>query len=778
MEPPLAATGTGPPCSAIDQKLVIFDTLQHPDALRWAADGRLAMLLSNQVEICQYPGEEMEPYFRHHIALSDSSQPRGGSSNSNGKLADVGVLDARGVYKDRDALVYMLQRSTAEAVGGDNVPSMFCALDWSPRGCAWEGGCLLATLTTDSVLVVWAPPKANKACSWTCVSNVTEAWIHYLKEHAYIVPGMTHDTELQALLRGAAAEEQGEGESQGEKLIRDAKKWAARQHVAAIEAVAWAKDRMGRGSVERRKGRMGEDDDEETKPAPSGDKEKEYTLLATGGPRLLVIWVFVDQGEGSSFGLLREEEGGREGEERSLLGLHSEKVGEREGGKERRRYGQPAPVLVTDAVKDISNVAWMPRGKGGGEEGREGGMMLAVGTSFGSVHLLRLGREGGKAGGRKGWRVENLRALCGRDLGSIQTLRFGRVYDEEEDEEGREEGQGVLVVAKDRFLHAWTAPEGTQIEGWEGGREGGHGEIVTGMDWCRAPDGSGPVLLSVGLDGLVKTWRFFRKGRKGGGEKGGEASKMGADGNANLHLQRQQQQRQQQQQWYIEPASDLTSLIPTRPEGLMGLAVSPHSFLLLALARVVEGDEGNRRLLQFNRKLRRNHAVMVLQPLWQTGWRTIVLPETGPELWRGLGWQDEEWGEDDGGLSWTSMDLVLVACLDFTALMEGQVHPDFLAPQGTAGTAGGRRREGGREGGREGPRGQWRVEVDVSRLPEGSEDILAHTAFQRLVGLLEQGKKEGGQGGEKPTYVWQALHAICTHISRKFFQGAPHLMEE
>jgi len=213
--PAPAAAGAGPPYSSIDQKLVIFDTLQHPDALRWAADGRLAMLLSNQVEICQYPGEEMEPYFRHHIAMSDSPQQQQQQRGNSRQLADVGVMDAKGIYKDRDALVYMLQRSTAEAAGGDNVPSMFCALDWSPRRCAWEGGCLLATLTTDSSLEVWGPPKANKACSWECLTNVTDAWVNYLKKHAYIVPGMTHDKELQALLRGAAAEEDERGREGG-----------------------------------------------------------------------------------------------------------------------------------------------------------------------------------------------------------------------------------------------------------------------------------------------------------------------------------------------------------------------------------------------------------------------------------------------------------------------------------------------------------------------------------------------------------------------------------
>jgi hypothetical protein len=78
--------------------------------------------------------------------------------------------------------------------------------------------------------------------------------------------------------------------------------------------------------------------------------------------------------------------------------------------------------------------------------------------------------------------------------------------------------------------------------------------------------------------------------------------------------------------------------------------------------------------------------------------------------------------------------------------------------------------------------------VDTSNLPENSLDVLAHSAFQRLLRLLDEGKGEGGREGRKkggrecgmdrPPSVWQALHAMGTHMSRKFFGEAIGYLEE
>lgn len=171
------------------------------------------------------------------------------------------------------------------------------------------------------------------------------------------------------------------------------------------------------------------------------------------------------------------------------------------------------------------------------------------------------------------------------------------------------------MAAKGNTLNAWALPEGrplaVPLEA--------HEEPVTGVDWALAPDGSEPLLLSAGMDGAVHVWRFeaaaaaAEEGQNGRHdheeeEEGGAAAPPGGLALALV----------------AEPA--LAALIPTRREPLMGLAVSPNG-LALAVARVAEGEEGNSRLLQFHRKLRKNHASLGVQPLFQTGWRSVVLPE-------------------------------------------------------------------------------------------------------------------------------------------------------
>ncbi len=722
-DPPSTPTAATTPGSALEQKLVIYDVLQHPDAVRWAPDGRLAVLLSSQIEICQYPGEEMEPYFRHHLALPKERQ-----------FTNAGVLDAETLYQERDAFVYALHRSTGSARSGavENVPLMFCALDWSPRGCAWEGGCLLATLTTDAGVDVWAPPRASRACTWDKVCTLSDAWAAYVQQHKYMLPGM-EDPSLLALLQNVDDDDEEEEEDGEERkrvpMLRDPKEWAARQHILNITTVAWAKDRLVLPSLGR----------------------QECTLLATGGPRLLVVWAFMAPGSED------DEEEGRQGCKSGSFNLLK---------------GQPpVPVALTDAVGDITQVAWMPRGPESGSE--EEGLLLAAATSYGSVHLFRLLLDTDLD-----WRLDHVKEVCRRDMGSVQALRFGTV----------DEDRQVLVAAKDTRLQAWMVPDGASVA--LAGDEA-HQDMVTGLDWCRAPDGSGPHLVSTGMDGAVKVWQVM----------GGSAARMDVVGGSDEEEEKEELPARGGQ-WRLEEATTLSALIPTRREMLMGVAVSPNN-MALALARVGEGDEGNRRILQFNRRLRKNHCVMCVQPLWQTGWRSVVLPEDPQALFKAMGWTRQVEKEEEKA-DWPSpLDLAMVAYYDFRGLMEAQVHPDFLAPQGTnhaaPAPAGGADGEGGGEGSDQddqsvtevgsvssskasrlpaGPssRVQWRAAVDLSRLPGGSHDILPHTVFQRLVDLLGGG--EAGAGGLKPTCVWQALHAVYTHLSLKFFAGAPHYMEE
>jgi hypothetical protein len=279
-----------------------------------------------------------------------------------------------------------------------------------------------------------------------------------------------------------------------------------------------------------------------------------------------------------------------------------------------------APVALWETrTGEVARLAWRvdstgSEGEGDGDVGCS--LLLAVASTYGNIDLVRVSHTRGGGGGQ--WAATPLVALSGADYGVVQGLSFGTVHvahppataqPADAAEQGGAEPAAppgvaaaavpLLVAAKGNAVHAWTIPEGRPLAA----PLEAHVEPVMGVDWARAPDGSEPVLLSVGGDGLVQAWRFEAVPSPPGAGAGAEVSGLAL---------------------VTEPA--LSAMIPSRREALHGLAVSPNG-LLLAVARVAEGDEGNSRLLQFNRRLRRNHAILGVQPLFQTGWRSVVLPE-------------------------------------------------------------------------------------------------------------------------------------------------------
>lgn len=174
----------------------------------------------------------------------------------------------------------------------------------------------------------------------------------------------------------------------------------------------------------------------------------------------------------------------------------------------------------------------------------------------------------------------------------------------------------------------------------------------------------------------------------------------------------------------------------------------------------------------------------------------------------------------------------MAAGLDFNALMAMQLHPDILAPQGTAltlpgGASGndnggdggeGMEEDGGDEGmdvsikpdtltvasdkprpkkgpGSRGGPFELRTPVDISALPEGSHDLLPYTVYHRLGALLlgitsaaadGGGDNEGAMDQEPqppqqpvaaPVCVWQALHALHAHAAARLLTPSPHMVE-
>jgi hypothetical protein len=615
-------------------------------------------------------------------------------------------------------MVWMMHRSTAGT--GENVPLMFTALDWSPpgaffslylfrlfrfihgtnilnqpppdqptpspptAGCAWDGGCLLATLSSDGLLHVWAPPLASGGTRWAQIAGVTELLEAYLVDTGYQPKGVGPVLAQAAVGRDGLPEMPGGGAGGGGKgagaardrwgnrraranvvrldadgvevrpqgrsglagqSVQDPKAWATRQDMAAVTAFAWAEEAAAAGGG-RGKGGRGT-----------------TLLLAAGGPRLLHVWAFVPPGVGGAragASAATDGEGPEEGPEQwadVVLNPAPKAAAFPEGGFSRPTA--PAdrclaphlePVALWESqAGEIARLAWlktpktpMPVVGGGGGEAAPSCFLLAVASTYGNIDLVRVTGRGVQ------WAAEPLLSLSGADYGVVQSLRFGTIHlpsthlpprpsppageaggQAQEQAEAPPVAVPLLVAAKGNAIHAWTMPEGRPLSV----PLEAHEEPVTGVDWARAPDGSEPLLLSAGMDGVVQVWRFEAVPEPGAAAGAGAASAAGgasAAGAAGAGAATAGDARGRSASLVgglalvAEPA--LAALIPSRREALMGLAVSPNG-LALAVARVAEGDEGNSRMLQFARKLRKNHACLGVQPLFQTGWRSVVLPE-------------------------------------------------------------------------------------------------------------------------------------------------------
>lgn len=52
-------------------------------------------------------------------------------------------------------------------------------------GCAWDGGSLLATLTSDYQLVCWEPPRSRQDLCWVQFESITNLLYRHLKNTSF-----------------------------------------------------------------------------------------------------------------------------------------------------------------------------------------------------------------------------------------------------------------------------------------------------------------------------------------------------------------------------------------------------------------------------------------------------------------------------------------------------------------------------------------------------------------------------------------------------------------
>ncbi|CEL61748.1 hypothetical protein RSOLAG1IB_04498 [Rhizoctonia solani AG-1 IB] len=123
------------------------------DVLQYSADGQIAVVTRGAIFI-------VAPDF-------SASSPVNGSINhivwSKTAIHDIGITKA---WSEGRTEWNTLSLATAENV--------WQAVSWSPSGLNRLGGCLLASLTNNLQLAIWAPVKNPLTGEWSKVADITE----------------------------------------------------------------------------------------------------------------------------------------------------------------------------------------------------------------------------------------------------------------------------------------------------------------------------------------------------------------------------------------------------------------------------------------------------------------------------------------------------------------------------------------------------------------------------------------------------------------------------
>jgi Transcription factor IIIC subunit delta N-term len=163
-----------------------------PNGLFWAADGRLAQLSDTAIAIHQLVLQDPDaakerPTQRgctltHRIAAKADKFSVGmvlhGKAVGSNTPADVNVQEL--LYDS-----HVLNRPR------------FSTAAWSPLGCAWDGGCLLAALDAAHTLRVYEPPRQPSQPTWSAVACISAAALRYATQEAGGDPAAAADVDAE-----------------------------------------------------------------------------------------------------------------------------------------------------------------------------------------------------------------------------------------------------------------------------------------------------------------------------------------------------------------------------------------------------------------------------------------------------------------------------------------------------------------------------------------------------------------------------------------------------
>ncbi|CAE6413153.1 unnamed protein product [Rhizoctonia solani] len=140
------------------------------DVLQYSADGQISVVTRGAIYI-------VTPDFRISSDGNGNSSQRNSLGWFKTAIHDFGIIKA---WSEGRAEWRTLSLATAE-----NVWQAAC---WSPSGLNRLGGCLLASLTNNLQLAIWAPVKNPSTGEWTRVADITEYQITFYGGEDEITP--------------------------------------------------------------------------------------------------------------------------------------------------------------------------------------------------------------------------------------------------------------------------------------------------------------------------------------------------------------------------------------------------------------------------------------------------------------------------------------------------------------------------------------------------------------------------------------------------------------
>ncbi|CAN0486021.1 unnamed protein product, partial [Ectocarpus sp. 12 AP-2014] len=147
------------------------------DCVKWAADGRIAVNVGLMVLLYQprFQGRDRYDFTAFSVACPDVDRTILDLQRFPGKVGDAVEFARKGLkYLAADDPDHLEKCS----VGGDS--NTVSGMAWSPRGCAWDGGCLLCVVSCLHAVTVFQPPRDSPdGMEWEPLATVSSALLHW-----------------------------------------------------------------------------------------------------------------------------------------------------------------------------------------------------------------------------------------------------------------------------------------------------------------------------------------------------------------------------------------------------------------------------------------------------------------------------------------------------------------------------------------------------------------------------------------------------------------------